>query len=51
MLMLGEKSVEISNPTVVQSTKYCQQKDRYNIDCFVKTKVQRQGSILAKGGK
>lgn len=32
---LGETSVEISNPTVVQSTKYCQQKDRYNIDCFV----------------
>ena len=31
---LGEKSVEASNPTIVQSTKNRQEKDHYNINCY-----------------
>ena len=31
---LGEKSVEVSNPTIVQSTKNRQEKDHCNINCY-----------------
>lgn len=35
MPTLGGESSEVSNPTIVQTTKNRQQKARYNIDCSV----------------